>query len=297
MFSIAKKMANRMASKIFLTAALIFFIHPAWAVVETDPGDYIPLPAGTNLAVLYYQHAERDSYYINGEKANFPFKLDTDLAIARYVHFFDVAGLRANVQAIVPFASVRESLPGSLTSNGAGDPFVGANLWLLNDQAAQRYLALGAFLAIPIGSYDASKGGVNPGENRWKGVFHLSYGQQIIGRLGLDVTGEYAVYGENDDYIGSAYQQRPTFEVQSHLRYALTPLTTLAVSYIWTMGGRTSLGGVDQNDRINTGRYLLTVAHMFGPTLQLEGQVGQDVHVSNGAKERFRINVRLLKLF
>lgn len=68
------------------------------------------MPPGTNLAVLYYRHAFRDSTYHGGEQVGMPFRLETDIAIARYVRYvryLSVAGFTVDVQAIVPFGSVR----------------------------------------------------------------------------------------------------------------------------------------------------------------------------------------------
>jgi hypothetical protein len=158
------------------------------SAISTDPGDDVPLPPGTNLAVLYYRHAFRDSTYHGGEQAGMPFRLETVIAIARYVRYvryvryLSVAGFTVDVQAIVPFGSVRLSQPASSVSNGAGDPFLGTVIWLLNDQIAKRYLAFGAFPGIPIGSYDATKGPVNVGSNQWQGIFQISYGQPIYGK-------------------------------------------------------------------------------------------------------------------
>ncbi|WAL81811.1 transporter [Pandoraea sp. XJJ-1] len=283
--------------RVFAALAVAGAVPSAHAVVETDPGDYVPLPAGTNLAILYYQHAYRTSLYSSGNRLDTPFKLSTDVALARYVHYFDVAGFRANVQAILPFASVRLQAPVASSANGVGDPMLGAVVWMLNHPDTQRALALSAFVSLPAGSYDASRGSINVGENRWKGVFQLTYTQPIASRLYLDVTGEYAVYGKNNDFAGLNYQQKASYEVQTHLRYVVTPRTTLGLSYYQTMGGRSTLGGVDQNNRINTGRYLVTLAHFVTPTWQLQGQVGQDLHVSNGPKENFRVNLRLVKVF
>ncbi|MFP3553965.1 transporter [Paraburkholderia sp. SIMBA_049] len=284
--------------KILAACVTAFPLQMAHAVIETDPADYVPLPPGTNLAVLYYQHAFRDSTYHGGEQVNMPFRLDTDIGIARYVRYLSVAGFTVDVQAILPFGSVRLSQPASSVSNGAGDPFLGTVIWLLNDKTKGRYLALGAFLGIPVGSYDAAKGPVNVGSNRWQGVFQISYGQPIYGNLAFDMTGEYAIYGANDNFAGLKYQQKPTYELQTHLRYALTPLTTIGVSFYQTVGGRTTLGGADQEDHINTSRYLLTIQQILvSPTLQLEAQFGQDIHVSSGPKEKYRVNLRLVKVF
>lgn len=293
----ARANQGSMATIFLVSCALAFAVQPAVAEVPTDPGDYVPVPPGTNLALLYYQHATRNDLYSDGDKVRMPFKLDTNVGIVRLIHYTGIAGLNANVQAVVPFARVRLRQPNTVESSGIGDPLLGAVLWIMNDSEAQRYMALSGFLGIPIGKYDGNKGAINVGENRWKGVVHVSYGQQIAGKLGIDVTGEYAIHGHNDDFAGATYKQRPTYELQTHLRYALTPATVLGLSYFRTAGGRGTVDGVEQNGRINTGRFLVSAAHFLSPTWQIEGQFGQDIHVSNGPKEDRRFNLRLLRVF
>lgn len=64
------------------------------------------------------------------------------------------------------------------------------------------------------------------------------------------------------------------------------------------MGGRSTHGGVDQAGHIDTSRYLLTVQQIIvSPTLQLQAQFGQDIHVSSGPKENYRVSLRVVKVF
>jgi hypothetical protein len=92
-------------------AAGVFFAGAAGsaaaAQIATDPGDYMALPAGTNLAILYGQFASRDKVYGNGDAAPAAFKLDTGIGLFRYVHYTDIAGYTINPQFIIPFGSVK----------------------------------------------------------------------------------------------------------------------------------------------------------------------------------------------
>lgn len=54
------------------------------AGVSSDAGDYKALPAGTNLAVAYYQHMEADKVYKNGNKVADDLDLSIDLGMLRY---------------------------------------------------------------------------------------------------------------------------------------------------------------------------------------------------------------------
>lgn len=267
-------------------------------VIATDPGDYVAFPAGTNLALLYYNHAERNDVYLNGHKQEVPgFGLDNDIAAFRAVHYMQLGPLLAAPQVIVPFGSLRMSGALDDSTDGVGDPMFGSAFWLVNDPQRQRYLSFGTWVAAPLGSHDGDDGPLNLGENRWKGILHTSYTQSLFGNLSGEVTAEWDFFGKDDDFSGMTREQSHIFELQTHLRYDFSPGNFVGASYYHTTGGENRLNGVDLDDSLNTKRYLLSVAHMVTPTVQLLGQVGQDLDVRNGPKEDFRVSFRLLKIF
>ncbi|PNE59989.1 transporter [Burkholderia cenocepacia] len=287
------------AAKVaILLVTTITLIRPASAVVlETDPADYVALPQGVNLALLYYQHANSTAAYSSGNRVDQPFHVQSDIGIARFIHYGKLFGFTVTPQIILPFGSVRMSEPASLRSNGIGDPFVGSAIWLINDPASQRYLSLAAFVSLPLGTYDANQGGLNIGAHRWSEVTHLNYSQRVYGPLFLDVTGEFAFYSTNHDYAGQRYWQAPTFDLQTHLRYEIDSRTRVAFSYYHTAGGRTELDGNGASGSLSTDTYLVTFARFLTPTFQVQLQAGQDIHVSNGPKNKLRLNLRMAKAF
>lgn len=271
------------------------------AEIATDPGDYTALPAGTNLAILYYQHASRRSVYSGGEKAPIDFKLDTDIGLLRFVHYVDVGGFIVDPQIILPFGRVAlETQLGSLTprtATGIGDPMLAATVWLYNDQEERQWFGITPAVSIPLGNYKDDYGPVNVGENRWKGILQAAYSRPLFGELMLDVVGEYSVYGDNDDYLGTTKSQKPGYGIQTHLRYDFAPTSRVALSYYQDWGGETTVGGVDQNDRKSNGRMLATFATFVTPSVQLQLQGGTDLFVENGPRESARFNLRFLKVF
>ncbi|NWL76411.1 transporter [Pseudomonas taiwanensis] len=291
------KRVKRLIRTLLLLSAL-YGASASAGVIATDPGDYVAFPAGTNLAVLYYNHAERNDVYLNDHKQDTPgFGLDNDIAAFRAVHYVELGPLLAAPQVIVPFGSLRMKGAADTSASGVGDPLIGSAFWLVNDPARRRYLSFGAWIAPPLGNYDADDGPVNIGENRWKGVLHTSYTQSLFGSLSGEVTAEWDFFGENDDFAGMTRKQSHIFELQTHLRYDFSPGSFVGASYFHTTGGENRLNGVDLDDSLNTKRYLLSVARMVAPTVQLMGQVGQDLEVRNGPKEDFRVNLRLVKIF
>lgn len=271
------------------------------AEIATDPGDYAALPAGVDLGIVYAQHAERDAYYASGDKLPGRFRLETDIGLLRWVHFTKFAGFVADPQVILPFGSVRLKTPfGPLaptSASGVGDPLFGGTLWLLNNAEAQRWFGVSAFASVPIGNYDEDRGPVNVGEHRWKGIFHAGYVTALPANFMLDVLAEYAVYGDNDDFLGMKREQEASYGLQTHLRYLISPTTHVALSYYRDYGGETRLNGNRQDDRMNNGRWLATFATFVAPTVQLQAQYGQATSVENGAKEATRFNLRVVKVF
>lgn len=186
------------------------------------------------------KHSNSNNFYVNGNHVNQSFGLTTDIGLARWVHWTTLLGFTVTPQVFVPFGNVSLHSGGNTTrSAGVGDPFVGSEIWFVNNPVTKRYFALGLYVSAPLGAYDPSKGAVNLGANRWVQVTHLSYSQNLIGSLFLDMTGELAVYGPNNNYFGSTYKEHPTVGLQTHLRYVLNNQTTMGVSYFHSGGGRT----------------------------------------------------------
>lgn len=263
------------------------------AVLSTDPGDYVPLPPGTELGLLYYQHAERNRIKADGHTVTHDFGLDSDIGIARFVHWTSLGGFTVTPQVILPFGHLDLSGAQSRSVTGAADPMVGSALWLVNDPKQERYLAIAGYVGMPLGSYDHDAP-VNLGENRWKAILHLAYVQALIPKtLYGEITLEQDTFGKNDDYFGADLRQDNVYEVQTHLRYVFDPKNQFGVSWFHTTGGETQVGGVAQHDTLRTQRYLLTWQHFLQPNLQVQTQFGQDLDVVNGAPEKYRMNLRI----
>ncbi|WP_291809475.1 transporter [Limnobacter sp.] len=271
------------------------------AEIATDPGDYVPLPAGINLGILYVQHATRDAFFANDAQVPGNNRLDTTIGLARFVHYMDIGGYIVDPQIIIPFGKVDLKTPfGPLpatSESGIGDPLVGATAWFVNNPANKEYLGLSAFASVPVGDYDAQKGPVNLGQDRWKGIYQVGYVKGLGDKFIVDLIGEYATYGKQDNFLGFEREQDDSQSAQAHLRYLLSESSHLALSFYQDFGGETSLGGTAQNDELDTNRWLATYSTFIEPTIQLQFQYGQDIDVKNGFKEDQRLNFRVVKVF
>lgn len=275
------------------------------AEVSTDPGDVSPLPPGVNLGLVYYQHASRDAYFSGGNKLTSTNKLDTDIALLRFVHYTTIGNFLVNPQFIIPFGSVnlKDSSLGlpfsSKTASGVGDPLVGASLWLWQKQENKESIEVTGFISLPLGNYDYANGPINLGENRWKAIGHIGYSRAIFDSLSFDIIGEVTKYGDNDKYIsnGIKKEQKSAQSLMMHLKYSIAPSSYIAFSYFHDFGGETSINGNEQSDKMNNSRWLATYATFVEPSIQLQVQFGQAIKVQNGFEENSRLNLRLLKVF
>ena len=271
---------------------------PAHAL-DVDAGDYTALPAGTNLALLYYQHASRDALYQHGRRADLDAGLTSDIGIFRAVHFADVADHRIDVQFLLPFGRLegKDDLATMGTAHGMGDLILASAVWLLNSPDTGRYFGITPYLFLPTGNYDRHDA-LNLGENRWKFVLQAGYITRLSKAVTLDVVADATLFGDNDDFgaSGATLEQKPLYQFQTFLRYHLSPQWDLRAGLSHAFGGETSVDGVNQDDRTRTTKANVGTAWFATPSVQVVFNFGRDLSVENGLREDNRVNLRLLKV-
>lgn len=276
-----------------------FLAQPSFAL-DVDAGDYTALPAGTNLGLLYYQHASRDALYADGHKVPGKNRLDSDVGILRGVHYTDIGGYIVDPQFLLPFGNLKakDSLSPLGEANGVGDLILAATVWLVNNPKANTYFGITPFMFLPTGSYDKNKA-LNLGENRWKFTLQAGFITGLTDKLLLDVIGDVTVFGHNNDFgpTGATLKQREQYELQTFLRYQMTPAWDLRLGVAHTNGGESEVNGVKQGDRTRTTKFSLGSAYFITPSVQLMANYGRDASVENGFREENRLNLRLLTVF
>lgn len=271
------------------------------AEIPTDPGDYLPLPAGTDLLVFYLQHNHFNAYYSDGKKQAGDFEMASNVGILRYVHYMELGGFIINPQVVVPFGEIQLKKPfaglSEMSITDVGDPMLAATTWLYNNPETRRYIAMSTTAVLPLGGYDGDRGPINMGANRWSGIFHLAYVTPVTAKSMFELVTEYAVYGKNDDFLGMTQKRDDFYGVQGHLSYTPVPGSRFGVSYFHDYGGETELNGVSQGDKLDNSRWLLSAATQLTADTQLLLQYGDSIKVENGPYERQRVNLRLVKVF
>ncbi|WP_199525650.1 MULTISPECIES: transporter [unclassified Herbaspirillum] len=286
-----------------LAASLLYALSlsQSASALEVTAGDYEAYPAGANIAMLYYQYAERKDSYVHGNKVSGNFGLTSNVALARYIHVVKLSESAVlDPQFILPFGTLRTNGDATVLGNasGTGDLILGAPVKFILDQTTRDVISIGPYLYLPTGNYDSNKL-LNLGENRWKALFQLAYIRHFNADWALDLVGDVTINGNNTDFTPAhaTMKQAPRYEAQAHLRYNLSSATALSVGFGSVRGGETEVNGVKQGDKLNTQYARLTVTSFINPSTQVQFQYGQDVAVDNGLKERNRINFRIAKLF
>ncbi len=293
------RVAAPQAFLLSVAAVLATGVMTDACAIDVDPGDYIPAPAGTTAALLYFQHAERDSSYTSASRNAGNPLLASDVAIVRLIHYMNIGGYIVSPQVLLPFASLRggRDIKALGKENAMGDIILAAPVWLVNDTVKSTFFAVTPYLYLPTGSYSKGRS-LNVGENRWKFNLQAGLAQQLSGPWSLDLTGDVMVFGENTDYgSGGNLRQKALYQLQSSLRYQFSATTNAYAGLSRTWGGQSRLNGVANHDQAGQLKMSFGASTFVGPRTQIMASLGRDLSVDNGFKENFRANLRLLHMF
>lgn len=297
-----EKTTRTPSSQQFLCLALTSLLLGSGSAnaIDIDAGDYTALPPGTNLAMGYYQFATRDALYSDGDKAPVNAGLDSHIGILRGVHFTEIGGYTVDPQFLLPVGKLKgkDDTSNLGEANGVGDLTLAATVWLINKPESNTYFGITPFVYVPTGSYDRNDA-LNIGENRWKYALQAGYITGLTSKISLDLAADITVYGDNDKFGSNSanLEQDPSYQFQGFVRYHMTSQWDLRAGVSHTLGGETSVDGIDQHDRMSHTKMTIGSAWFAMPGLQLMVNYGQDLSVKNNFKEQHRINFRILKAF
>lgn len=281
-------------------AAFTAAICPPAMALDVDAGDYTALPPGTSLALVYYQHAQRDRLYGKGAQLPPQAGLDSNVGILRGVHFMDIGGYTVDPQFLLPFGRLKARDDTAFLGNGsgAGDLIVAATVWLVNRKDTQTYFGITPFLTLPTGQYDRNKA-LNLGEHRTKFTLQAGYITPLAPALTLDLIGDVTVYGHNNDHgaASATLAQKAGYGAQAHLRYQVSPTFDARAGVFKTVTGETRVNGIARGDRGDTTKFNVGATVFVRPTTQLLATYGRDTSVRDGFRENSRVNLRLLEVF
>lgn len=248
----------------------------AWAQ-ELEARAFSPNPTGANFVSLGYGRTQGGVVF----EASLPFT-DVEARLNNvslsYVRTFSVLGRSASAAFGAPYVwgSVEGNVSESfrrVTRSGLADPrarlainLVGGPALAPRDFARRRpATTLGAAVSVaaPAGQYDPAKL-INIGSNRWsfKPQLGLSHPH---GPWNLELNAGAWVFTANDDFFGGSRRtQEPIGGIEGHVARTFKPRLWLAADATLYGGGRSTLDGVQNDDRLQNTRLGLTLAVPLG---------------------------------
>jgi hypothetical protein len=259
-----------LALLLFLSSSLLLAAGASAQDVEARL--YANVPVGTNFAAGLYKYSSGEivlnSAIIEDLRGNI------HILAAGYLYAFDLAGMTAKVDALVPhmwmdasaLVSGRDS---SRTWNGLADPkfrltlgFVGSPALTPQEFAGykQRTIVGASFQVIPPwGKYDSTRL-MNLGSNRWTFRPEIAV-SRAIRRFILECYAGAIFFTDNTDfYGGQTLTQEHVGIFQFHAIYNIRPRFWVGMDWLYATGGETRVDGVFRHDFQANNRLGATIA-------------------------------------
>jgi hypothetical protein len=268
---------------------------------EIEPNEFVPAPAGTNLLLGYYVYGHNTTYNLAHGPTFKDSGVEINVGIARYVHYFDVAGHPAVLQILQPFGSLSGAHVDAArvgSAFGAQNTILSAAFWPYANQATKTYFITTFFLYPPDGTYDKTSP-INLGDNRWSGDVQVGLSKGIGDHFSFDAEFDATIYGDNDQYVPGNLResQNPILRGQLWLNWAWSRAFTTSIGWEGFFGGRQQVNGTFTGATGEEQRIRAAASLFLSPTFQTVLELNHDVERTGGFKQDFGLTVRLLKVF
>ena len=282
-----------LAVAVVVTALVI--AEPAARAQSIEPRLFSNAPVGMNFVITGYAHSSGD-VLLDPSLPLEDASVRVHSAFFAYARSIAVAGRSAQIQAVVPYAwlsgQATFETTGEIRSRdvrGPGDPSV-RFAWNLAGAPALTAAEFGRYrqktvfgvalqITAPLGQYDGERL-VNIGTNRWSFKPEAGF-SKALGKFLLEATAGANLYTDNNDFFGGQHRsQDPIWAAQGHVIYVFRPGFWSALDVTWYTGGRTTIDGVENDDRLDNSRAGLTVAVPINRDNSIK------TYVSNGVATR-----------
>jgi len=303
MMSIVSTRKHQLLPTLLACAMGFGLVRPAMAV-DVNSADYVPAPAGTNIAAFYTTYATRGSYKgLGGPEITKDTNLESFVAMPRLIHYMDVGGITVAPQVLTPFGTLFNGKLGGASlksTGGAADVILAAPIWFGNNAQSASYFAVTPYLFVPVGSYKIGDP-LNLGESRWKFDLQAGLAQGLSPDALLQITGDVMWYGSNNDALGRGIgrlEQDNTYQLQTWLSYIPPSDKTwrVAVGYSKYWGGQQRLNGAPTGAATQADQIRFELSKFVTPDFQILGQIQHDIAATGGFREDLRATIRLLKI-
>lgn len=300
-----RNMTHRYLALVWLSFMLMLQSNDASAI-DLQPNDARPPPSGINSLQVSYQHIERGDFYKNGVKTDTTTHISSDLSLWRLGHAFEMGSYPAYFYVQTPVGAVhpQKSLSMFAGDSGIGDTTLLLAFWPYVNREAKTYVALGAYLSLPTGSYDKNRY-FNVGENVYRTALQAAYQQPVMDKMNLMAALDVVWTGDNSEYrilsgqptpVIGKLEQSAQYNAQVGFNYVINPHYELAASYFYSIGAESTINGADQNNEKEVHRYQVFGAAKY-PIGKFTLQYGSDIKTENGYFENHRITLRYTTAF
>ncbi len=275
------------AAAVFVAATLASSVRAQ----DLEPRAYSNSPIGLNFLIAGYAYA-KGSVLVDPSLPLENVSNEAHVSVLAYATTLNVFGKSSKFDLILPFTSLGAKglvfgAPRSRYVNGFADPafrfsinFIGAPALSVSEFKNYRQnFILGASLRIfaPLGEYDSTKL-VNIGANRWSFKPEVGF-SKAIGPWTLEFTPGVTFFTENSDFFGGQTRElTPLVALQTGASYTFKPGCWAALNAGYYVGGRSTVDGIENNDKQEGTRFGATFALPINRhhSVKLYGTTGYD---------------------
>ena len=265
--------ANLMRHLTAATSALFIMFCSPLAAQDLEPRAYSNSPIGLHFVLVGYA-------YSTGKLLTYPSLPVENVSIASHVGVLggatvvNVLGQSAKLELVIPYVELGAKgeafgMPHARYIDGLGDPlfrfsmnFIGAPALSAAEfsKYRQNFILGGSMrIGVPLGQYDDNRL-VNVGSNRWSVKPEIGF-SKAFGNWTFELAPAATFYTDNGDFFGgTTREQAPLYSAQGHISYTFAPSLWLGLDAAYFNGGRTTVDGVKNDDRLEGTRFGLTLA-------------------------------------
>lgn len=286
-FRIAAVRRARSARALCLLCAVGLNALPAQAGSEIQPGEFIALPAGTQVASVYQYERDLEGYYFSGERSG-DAEVRGRASVFAYTRYGEIKGMTSAWSVMLPYIQAHKTtgtLPGWFGDRASGfsDLRLKYTVWPINDPARGRYLALSGVWQPDTGRYENAQV-LSPGDNRNRFTFQIAWIEALTQTVSLELIPEISLHGDNKDYVGAHMEQERAYALTGYLRWRFSGPWTANIGFQSNGGGDQIIDGVRQHNQPDQQRILLGVNTLLAPNVSASLRYSHDLSVENSLR-------------
>jgi hypothetical protein len=243
--------------KIFCVIVFIM-IHRLAFAIDLQPGE-IKAPSGTfNAAQISYLYVEKGDKYSHGTKISDVSNVNQNAMLLRLGHAFEVNQMPAYVYAQSSINHFNNNIQSNTNSNGVGDTTIAFALWPYANREKDEYFGMAGYVLLPTGDYDKNRA-INSGLNIYQVAMQVGYQRKIANNINWMTALDTVLSSDNNQYLGnSKLEKDPVYNFQTGLQYVFNPSYSMSLGYFYSVGGESTVDGIDKADITKIHRYQLT---------------------------------------